>query len=406
MCRSARSASSGQASGRRGHHACASCSWSRVTSAPARQPGLADRASPSGWAGRRAPRPSRARARPTTPRRARARASRPGPRRPRPRRRRRAPSGPPTSRPTARGGRRASGRRLSRTTHSAASERRGVVATSRSDQRIGCSSSSSRRRARRRPRAARRARRGRRAAVERRDAGAVAPLPRASAAALRSARRLVPDLAPRGRHLVGLPGSAGEDAGPARTRDTEPVMRAAQALGLGLRGRASPRRRAARGGGGLRGAPRLRLGRGRGARRRREALPPPRVEARPRCAASAPDDARRARCTRTGAPTSTSCAAFRGEFPHPPDVVARPREEELARVLEWCAERARGDALRRRDERGRRGRRRCPARTRARSSVDLGALDRVLEVDAVSRAARIEAGATGPRLEEQLASTG
>src|SRR4028119_2360033 len=34
------------------------------------------------------------------------------------------------------------------------------------------------------------------------------------------------------------------------------------------------------------------------------------------------------------------------------------------------------------------------------------ALDRVLEVDPISRAARIEAGATGPRLEEQLREHG
>ena len=39
-------------------------------------------------------------------------------------------------------------------------------------------------------------------------------------------------------------------------------------------------------------------------------------------------------------------------------------------------------------------------------TIDLGALDRVLEVDAVSRAARIQAGATGPGLEEQLKAHG
>ena len=39
-------------------------------------------------------------------------------------------------------------------------------------------------------------------------------------------------------------------------------------------------------------------------------------------------------------------------------------------------------------------------------SLDLGALDRVLEVDPVSRAARIGAGAAGPRLEEQLGAHG
>ena len=39
-------------------------------------------------------------------------------------------------------------------------------------------------------------------------------------------------------------------------------------------------------------------------------------------------------------------------------------------------------------------------------SVDLSRLDRVLEVDEVSRAALIEAGAAGPRLEEQLGEHG
>ena len=39
-------------------------------------------------------------------------------------------------------------------------------------------------------------------------------------------------------------------------------------------------------------------------------------------------------------------------------------------------------------------------------SLDLSRLDRVLEIDPVSRAARIQAGASGPRLEEQLAAHG
>jgi len=35
-------------------------------------------------------------------------------------------------------------------------------------------------------------------------------------------------------------------------------------------------------------------------------------------------------------------------------------------------------------------------------SIDLQAMDRVLDIDATSRAARIAAGATGPVLEDQL----
>ena len=67
-------------------------------------------------------------------------------------------------------------------------------------------------------------------------------------------------------------------------------------------------------------------------------------------------------------------------------------------MLAWCADAgARGDPLRRRHQRRRRGR--AAGRRRATPgavTIDLGALDRVLEVDAVSRAARIQAGALGP----------
>ncbi|MEA2396907.1 MAG: alkyldihydroxyacetonephosphate synthase [Thermoleophilaceae bacterium] len=95
---------------------------------------------------------------------------------------------------------------------------------------------------------------------------------------------------------------------------------------------------------------------------------------------------------------------FRGRLDHPPDVVARPGDErELESVLEWCA--AAGAAA-------------IPfgggtsvvggveprvgAGYAGAVSIDLRALDRVLEVDPVSRAARIQAGALGPELEDQL----
>jgi alkyldihydroxyacetonephosphate synthase len=99
---------------------------------------------------------------------------------------------------------------------------------------------------------------------------------------------------------------------------------------------------------------------------------------------------------------------LRGRFPHPPDAVAHPADEaELSRVLEWCtAERfavvpfgggtsvvGGVDAV--------------PGPGHAGVvSVDLGRLDRVLEVDPVARAARIQAGARGPVLEEQLGRHG
>jgi alkyldihydroxyacetonephosphate synthase len=97
---------------------------------------------------------------------------------------------------------------------------------------------------------------------------------------------------------------------------------------------------------------------------------------------------------------------FRGEFENPPDLVAFPRDEsEIEVVLDWAE--AEGAAV-------------VPfgggtsvvggveARTGERPvvSLDLKRLDRVLEVDAESLAARIQAGALGPRLEDQLREHG
>ncbi len=68
---------------------------------------------------------------------------------------------------------------------------------------------------------------------------------------------------------------------------------------------------------------------------------------------------------------------------------------------------ARGrDPLRRRHERGGGSAPRGPPSYNGAISLDVGALDRVVEVDLVSRAARIQAGATGPTLERQLAEHG
>ncbi|KOU27700.1 FAD-linked oxidase [Streptomyces sp. WM6373] len=95
--------------------------------------------------------------------------------------------------------------------------------------------------------------------------------------------------------------------------------------------------------------------------------------------------------------------ALRGRPGRIPDLVARPTEErEVADLLDWAGERQvavvpygggssvsggveyRGDAH------------------RAVLSLDLTAMGRVLEVDAVGRAARIQAGTLGPSLEDQL----
>ncbi len=96
---------------------------------------------------------------------------------------------------------------------------------------------------------------------------------------------------------------------------------------------------------------------------------------------------------------------FRGRFDNPPDVVARPADEaDVERILAWCEEAGAaaipfggGTSVVGGVE---------PPPDRPAVSIDLGALDRVLEVDEVSRAARIQAGVLGPALEDQLRERG
>ncbi len=96
--------------------------------------------------------------------------------------------------------------------------------------------------------------------------------------------------------------------------------------------------------------------------------------------------------------------AYRREYPNPFDVVAFPRnEEELIRVLEWC-DRERLAASPYGGGSSVVGGVEPPAGDRYPGSVsiDMKHLDKVLEVDKVSRAARIQAGAYGPALDAQL----
>jgi alkyldihydroxyacetonephosphate synthase len=137
-------------------------------------------------------------------------------------------------------------------------------------------------------------------------------------------------------------------------------------------------------------------------------LPPPRVEPPGSLAAFCSEDPYERAAHAYGKAYRDIVRAFRGRFDHAPDFVAFPRDaSDVATVLEWCGERgvaaipygggtsvvggveaAVGEGY------------------EGAIAVDLRRLDRVLEVDRASRAALIQAGATGPGLEDQLRDEG
>jgi alkyldihydroxyacetonephosphate synthase len=96
--------------------------------------------------------------------------------------------------------------------------------------------------------------------------------------------------------------------------------------------------------------------------------------------------------------------ALRGDFAPAPDFVATPRNEtEVAAVLDWCGANdvaaipyGGGSSVVGGVEA------RVQDRYAGAVSLDTSALDRVLEIDRTSRAARIEAGIFGPALEDAL----
>ena len=137
-------------------------------------------------------------------------------------------------------------------------------------------------------------------------------------------------------------------------------------------------------------------------------LPPPRVGVPGALADICLADDHARACHALGKSYVDIVRGFRGQFADAPDLVARPRQErDVERVLEWCAaERLAaipfgggtsvvGGVT---PQLG-------PGHNGA-VSIDLGALDGLLEVDRVSRSALIQAGATGPRLEGALAEHG
>ncbi|MGW5640259.1 FAD-binding oxidoreductase [Streptomyces sp. NPDC003832] len=131
---------------------------------------------------------------------------------------------------------------------------------------------------------------------------------------------------------------------------------------------------------------------------------PSRVQPPPALAALASEDVRDRLAHSHGQAFRDVVRALLGRLPHVPDLVVRPTSEEhVVQVLEWCdaakvavvpfgggssvvggVEPRVGD-----DYAGV-------------VSLDLAAMNRVLEVDATSRAALIEAGALGPHLERRL----
>jgi alkyldihydroxyacetonephosphate synthase len=137
-------------------------------------------------------------------------------------------------------------------------------------------------------------------------------------------------------------------------------------------------------------------------------LRPPRVPVPPALREICAVDAHARASHALGKSYSDVVRGFRGRFDHPPDFVARPRDEsDVERLLEWCShERVAaipygggtsvvGGVT---PEVG--------SSYNGAITIDLGLLRRVLEVDPVSRAARIQAGASGPDLEAQLAGQG
>ncbi len=134
------------------------------------------------------------------------------------------------------------------------------------------------------------------------------------------------------------------------------------------------------------------------------ALRPPRVAA-PASLAGICSDAPYDRAAHTyGKGYRDVVRAFRRRFEHPPDLVAFPRDEaEVAALLDWCGsegiaaipygggssvvggvEPRVGDAW------------------HGAVTLDLSRLDQVLEIEANSRAARVQAGVLGPALEDAL----
>jgi alkyldihydroxyacetonephosphate synthase len=140
----------------------------------------------------------------------------------------------------------------------------------------------------------------------------------------------------------------------------------------------------------------------------RAELPPPRIKPPAALAELFSDDTADRAGHTYGKAYRDLVRAFRGRYDNPPDLVARPRDEaQIEQILSWATDadvavipygggtsvvggvEARIDGL-----------------YAGAVSLDLRALDQVLEVDPVSSAARIQGGVLGPALEDQLGRNG
>jgi len=137
-------------------------------------------------------------------------------------------------------------------------------------------------------------------------------------------------------------------------------------------------------------------------------LPEPRLQPPPALAEICSTDSHARASHALGKSYGDVVRGLRGQFPNPPDFVAYPREQaDVERLLEWCSSERVAvipygggtsvvggvEPL-------------VNSTYNGAITIDLGALRRVLELDELSRAALIQAGATGPDLEAQLAVHG
>jgi alkyldihydroxyacetonephosphate synthase len=129
----------------------------------------------------------------------------------------------------------------------------------------------------------------------------------------------------------------------------------------------------------------------------------PRIEPPPALASLCTTDLRERAVHTYGRAYRDVVRAFHGRLDHPPDVVAYPETEaDVVALLDWCGSNhiaaipfGGGSSVV--------GGVECPGDGFAGvASIDLTKLDRVVEIDRTSRAARIQGGALGPVLEDQL----